>query len=133
MKKQTAEAEQDRQERWAKKKFGMDNDAPAASAPQPALPAPGEPDTIETPSVAAMAPSETLEQHVADLRRQVERIVKVPGAPLKSAPFHSASTLKSLASGTDVLIVISTPYWFGVETRDGQHGWIPRDQLEQLP
>ena len=84
-------------------------------------------------SNAGESPAESLEQHVKDLRRQVERVVKAPGAPLKSAPFHTASTLQSLASGTEVMIVISTPYWYGVETHDGQHGWIPRDQLEQLP
>jgi hypothetical protein len=33
----------------------------------------------------------------------------------------------------EVLIVISTPYWFGVETHDGQHGWISRAELEELP
>jgi hypothetical protein len=52
---------------------------------------------------------------------------------LKSAPFRTASTLQSLTTGTEVLILISTPYWYGVETRDGQHGWISRDLLEQLP
>jgi hypothetical protein len=31
------------------------------------------------------------------------------------------------------LIEISTPYWLGVETHEGQHGWILRDELEQLP
>jgi hypothetical protein len=67
---------------------------------------------------------------VHDLRQQVERLVKAPGAPLKSAPFHTASTLSTLPSGTEVLIVISTPYWLGVETHEGQHGWIPRDELE---
>jgi hypothetical protein len=99
-----------------------------------------------TPAAAspltAMAPAqskyyeesgETLEQHVAGLRRQVERLVMKPGAPLKSAPFHTANTLKSLEPGAEVLIVISTTYWYGVETRDGEHGWIRRDQLEQLP
>jgi hypothetical protein len=86
-----------------------------------------------TSQLSASAPAQTLEQRVQDLRRQVERLVKAPGAPLKSAPFHTASTLKSLSTGTEVLIVISTPYWFGVETHDGQHGWIPRDQLELLP
>lgn len=132
MKKQTAEAEQERQERLAKKKFGTEKDAPAAVTPLPAA-VPLEKSKAEAPEAVAMAPGESLEQHVADLRRKVERIVKMPGAPLKSAPFHSASTLKSLPSGTEVLIVISTPYWFGVETHDGQHGWVPRDQLEQLP
>jgi hypothetical protein len=59
--------------------------------------------------------------------------VKAPGAPLQSAPFHTATTLQSLPTGTEVLIVISTPYWFGVETHEGQHGWILRDELEMLP
>ena len=74
-----------------------------------------------------------LEQHVQDLRRKVERVIKAPGAQLKSAPFHSASTLKSLETGTEVVIVIATPYWYGVETQDGQHGWIHGGQLEPLP
>jgi hypothetical protein len=41
--------------------------------------------------------------------------------------------LQALPSGAEVLIVITTPYWFGVETHDGQHGWILRDELEMLP
>ncbi len=88
-----------------------------------------------TPSAknAAATPSQSLEQQVHDLRRQVQRLVKAPGAPLKSAPFHSASTLQSLPTGAEVLIVISTPYWVGIETHDGQHGWMLRDDLEQLP
>jgi hypothetical protein len=79
------------------------------------------------------ASGQTLEQHVQDLRRQLERLVKSPGAPLKSAPFHTASTLSALTTGTEVLILISTPYWYGVETRDGQHGWVFRDSVETLP
>jgi hypothetical protein len=85
------------------------------------------------PSSEYRQPSESLEQHVAELRQQVERLVKKPGAPLQSAPFHTATTLKSLEPGAEVLILISTPYWYGVETHDGQHGWIRRDQLEQVP
>jgi hypothetical protein len=76
-------------------------------------------------------PPQALEDRVKDLRRQVERVVKSPGAPLKSAPFHTASTLQTLSTGTEVLILISTPYWYGIETHDGQHGWIMLDQLEQ--
>ncbi|MGA9977356.1 MAG: hypothetical protein WBQ08_01775 [Candidatus Sulfotelmatobacter sp.] len=90
--------------------------------------------SASSPGVSgAVASSATLEQHVQDLRRQVERLVKSPGAPLKSAPFHTASTLSALTTGTEVLILISTPYWYGVETRDGQHGWVFRDALESLP
>jgi polyhydroxyalkanoate synthesis regulator phasin len=76
-------------------------------------------------------PAQSLEEHVKDLRKQVEGTVKAPGAPLKSAPFHTASTLQSLSTGAEILILISTPYWYGVETHDGQHGWVMRDELEQ--
>ena len=82
---------------------------------------------------AAQKPDETLEHHVQTLRRNVERVVKVPGAQLKSAPFRSASSLKPLAPGGQVVILVTTPYWFGVETEDGQHGWIHHSELEQLP
>ncbi len=78
-------------------------------------------------------PGETLEQHVAELRQEVERVVKKPGAPLQSAPFHTATTVKSLEAGAEVMVLITTSYWYGVETRDGEHGWIRRDLLEQLP
>ena len=79
------------------------------------------------------AQPESLEKRVQFLRQQVERRVKAPGAPLKSAPFHTASTLQLLSSGTEVLIVISSPYWYGIETHEGQHGWVPRDEVELLP
>jgi len=82
---------------------------------------------------AAQLSNQTLEQHIKDLRRQVERRVPASGAALKSAPFHTASTLKPLTPGTEVVILIVTPYWYGIETQDGQHGWIFHDQLEMLP
>jgi hypothetical protein len=93
---------------------------------------------VNSQTAALTMPAETgtvgtLEQHVQDLRRQVERTVKSPGAPLKSAPFNTANTLQTLPTGTEVLIVVSTTYWVGIETHDGQHGWILRDQLELLP
>jgi hypothetical protein len=139
MKKENAEAEQAKQERLAKKNFGMGTtddtvllSTPPSTAAQtsPASPASATP---QPPKAYEEQPDESLEQHVAELRRQVERLVKKPGAPLKSAPFHTASTLKSLEPGIEVLILISTPYWYGIETHDGQHGWIRRDQLEQMP
>lgn len=77
--------------------------------------------------------TQTLEEKVKDLRRRLERKIKAPGAPLKSAPFHTAGTLQLLGTGTEVLVVIQTPYWLGIETHDGQRGWIPVDELEQLP
>jgi hypothetical protein len=136
MKKENAEAEQAKQERLAKKNFGMGDDTVLLSTPPStaAQTSPASPTSATLqPSAAYEQSPESLEQHVAELRRQVERLVKKPGAPLKSAPFHTASTLKSLEPGVEVLILISTTYWYGVETHDGQHGWIRRDQLEQMP
>lgn len=100
----------------------------AASPSASAAPSPSA-----APAARVDDSSQSLDEHVRDLRRQVQRLVKAPGAPLKSAPFHTASTLQSLAPGTEVLIVVSTPYWYGVETHEGQHGWMLRDDLELLP
>jgi hypothetical protein len=86
-----------------------------------------------TPPAVEPAHPASLEDRVHELRREVQRIVKAPGAALKAAPFHTASTVQSLPAGAEVLIVISTPYWFGVETHDGQHGWMLRDELELVP
>ena len=100
------------------------------------------PDTRETPTqevslaeaqATANAVPQTLDERVTQLRHQVERMVKAPGAALKSAPFHTATTLQSLPTGTEVLIVIDTTYWLGVETHDGQHGWVLRDELDSMP
>lgn len=148
MKAQNAEAQKERQELLAKKQnVAMRNAGESSSIRQvPVQPAPeavesssntatqaGIVASSETPAAGPGSAPQTLEQRVKDLRRQVERLVKEPGAPLKSAPFHTAGTLQLLTPGTEVLIQISTPYWYGVETHEGQHGWMERDQLELLP
>jgi hypothetical protein len=84
-------------------------------------------------SLTSAVSGQTLEERVKGLRKEVERLVKSPGAALRSAPFHTASALATLSTGTEVLILVSTPYWYGVETHEGQHGWMMRDELEDLP
>ena len=59
--------------------------------------------------------------------------MKAPGGKLRSAPYSSASSLKALPPGTQVVILIATPYWYGVEIEDGEHGWLHRSELEMLP
>jgi hypothetical protein len=132
MRQRTVEAEKHEQEssktrQSALKDVHNDSSAPAFTAMQPGS-------TSESPAQNedVTAPM-TLEQRVNGLRQQVERLVKAPGTPLKSAPFHTASTLQSLPGGTEVLVVITTPYWYGVETHEGRHGWILRDDVEKLP
>jgi hypothetical protein len=74
-----------------------------------------------------------LEERLKDLRREVERRVKAPGADLKAAPFQSSAKVLTLPVFTEVVIVIVTPHWYGVQTPDGQSGWIPIEQLDPLP
>jgi hypothetical protein len=74
-----------------------------------------------------------LEQRVSALRHQVGQRVKPPAASLKAAPFRSAMDVATLTSYTEVVIIIVTPCWYGVETQDGHRGWLPLDQLEPLP
>lgn len=115
-KKEAADAEKHRQQELAKQVLERKNEEEEAAT-----------------LAAAQTSAQGLEQHARDLRRKVERLVKAPGAPLKSAPFHSATNLKSLETGAEVVILITTPYWYGVETDDGQRGWVQRDHLELLP
>lgn len=148
LKKETAEAQREKQEHTTQKNFGWSNRNQSNETATELLSTPSSksqaaddnPASTSNPgtnlsgvSPGTFDPDETPEQRLVRLRHQVERIVKKPGAPLKSAPFHTASTMKSLEPGTEVLIVILSPYWFGVETHSGEHGWIRRDELEPLP
>jgi hypothetical protein len=81
----------------------------------------------------AQSAEKQLEEEVKSVRHEVERRVKAPGADLKAAPFQSAATLKPLSAYAEVLVLIVTPHWLGVETPEGQRGWIPEERLEQLP
>jgi len=83
--------------------------------------------------LAAQSAAESLEQHVNDLRHELVRVVLKSGTELKTAPFHSAVSLQTLSTNTEVVILIVTPYWYGVETSGGQRGWVRRDQVKPLP
>jgi hypothetical protein len=132
IKQEATEVQKEHQELVNRKLLSKDDPSLALTSQ---LAAGGEEHTPDSSLLPAEARpiDESPEQHLQNLRRQIERLVKSPGAPLKSSPFRTASTLRSLPPGTEVLILISTPYWYGVETHDGQHGWMSRDQLEQLP
>lgn len=82
---------------------------------------------------AAQSSAQDLEQQIKALRHDVERRVKAPGVELKAAPFHSSANIAALAAYTEVIVVIVTPHWYGVELHNGQHGWIHVDNLELLP
>jgi hypothetical protein len=67
------------------------------------------------------------------LKHQVEMRAPAGGAALKAAPYRTAATLQSLPAQTELLVVVLTKYWYGVETTDGHKGWVHRSQVEPLP
>jgi hypothetical protein len=81
----------------------------------------------------AQSSTEGLQQQIVTLRHELERRVKAPGAKLRSAPFVSSAVAATLSAYAEVVIVIVTPHWYGVETTDGQRGWMRIDELENLP
>ena len=83
--------------------------------------------------LAEESAAQSLEERVSALRHEAVRLVIGPGADLKSAPFHGAVSLQALPTNTEVVILIVTPYWLGVETPEGHRGWVRRDQVKQLP
>lgn len=132
MKKETAEAERNQRQDARRKLATQVTPGPTAGETMTGY-LKSQYHTPEADPVPQQAPGQSLKEYAQVLRKQATRIVKTPGAPMKSAPFQSASILEDLSPGTEVLIVISTPYWFGVETHDGMHGWLSREQLELLP
>jgi hypothetical protein len=105
---------------------------PAPAAAVAGTAAPTNAAVGNVPSAASGSVAE-LEQRVNRLRHQVEARIKQPGAPLKSAPFHTATTIQTVPGDSEVAVVILTSYWYGVQTTDGHTGWIQRSQLEALP
>ena len=110
----------------------------AEFASKPSTPARSSQPDLRVPSAALAAPVEAMtvpemQRQLDALRHQVELRVRDQGAQLKSAPFHSAATLESVPAQSEVLIVILSPYWYGVETEDGHRGWIHHSELEPLP
>ncbi len=84
-------------------------------------------------ALSAVSSLHDLEQRVHDLRQQVESTVKTGGAPLRGAPFKSSPSLQTVAGGTEVVILIVTPRWYGIETPDGHRGWMQRSSLDAIP
>ncbi len=82
---------------------------------------------------SAESAEQQLEQQVKDLRHELERRIKAPGADLKAAPFQSAANLKTLTAYTEVIVLIVSPHWLGIETPEGQRGWVYEEHLEPIP
>lgn len=87
---------------------------------------------VET-NTSPLASEDDLEKHVASLKHSIEVRTAAGGAALKAAPYRTAATLQPLHEKAELLVVVLTKYWYGVETADGHRGWIHRSQVEALP
>ena len=101
--------------------------APAPSDANPAASA------AEPTSATPLSSEDELEKRVVDLKRRVEMRTTAGGAALKAAPYRTAATLQPLPAQAELLVVVLTKYWYGVETIDGHKGWVHRSQVEPLP
>ena len=88
---------------------------------------------VPEPMSKTISSAEELEKRVAELRHRAEMRTAAGGAALKSAPYRTAATLQSLPAQAELLVVVLTKYWYGVETTDGRRGWVHRSQAEPLP
>jgi len=82
---------------------------------------------------SAQAEIRTLQQRIREMQHDLEVRVKEPGADLKSAPFQKAAKLQTLNAKSDVLVLIITEHWYGIETADGKRGWLSQNDVEPLP
>jgi hypothetical protein len=103
--------------------------APPATADESPITRPAVAPPVSTP-VSAL---DELEKHVADLKHRVELRTAVGGAALKAGPYRTAATLQPLPAQTELVVIVLTKYWYGVETADGHKGWVHHSQVEPLP
>ncbi len=82
---------------------------------------------------SAQAEIRTLQQRIRELQHDLEVRVKETGGELKSAPFQKSATIESLNANTDVVVLIITDHWYGIETAERKRGWISQDSVEPLP
>jgi len=82
---------------------------------------------------AAESSLKSLDSKFRELRHKVVVKVRNESTELKSAPFRSSVKIQSLPAGAELVVLIVTPSWLGVETTDQRRGWLRQDQVEALP
>jgi hypothetical protein len=72
------------------------------------------------------------EQKIAE-QQKGRRFRVQTAADLKAAPFNSAQRVRELSQGDAVLVLLKTPAWYKVQTRNGEQGWVYHLMLEAIP
>jgi hypothetical protein len=127
------QAIKDRVEKLREEHKVVNDTAEKDTAVSPAAPVGSISRSVPDPASKTVSSAGELEARVTELRRRAEVRTVPGGAALKSAPYRTAATLQSLPAQAELLVVVLTKYWYGVETTDGHRGWVHRSQAEPLP
>ena len=79
---------------------------------------------------AARTNLQALETRARELRLTTTALVTTDRAELKISPYVHSYTIKTLAKGEEVTILLKSPYWDRVRDAAGQEGWIYHLLLE---
>ena len=73
---------------------------------------------------AARAKEAELQQQAQQVKGGKPATVRTEIADLKIAPYTQSKTLKELAQGELVTILIQTQHWYRIQTSSGEQGWV---------
>jgi SH3 domain-containing protein len=79
------------------------------------------------------AKEQQLEQQIQERPGLHAARVKTPNADLKAEPYNQSKTVRVLAQGDQLTLLVETPAWFRVQTASGEEGWVYRLMLEGTP
>jgi hypothetical protein len=111
------------------------------ASPRPITAGPPAQDTSELQSTLvreqallseAQASKQKLEEELKQLQFNTQGRVKSMAVPLKSYPYMSSSTMRTLEKEEHVTVLSSSRYWYKVRTPKGEEGWLYYMFLEPL-
>ena len=101
---------------------------PSAAVPPVPVPAP---DTTELQSALAReqallaeAEEQKLQEQLKQLQFNTQGRVESEGVPLKSFPYNSASTIRTLRKDERGTVLATSRYWYRIRTSKGEEGWV---------
>jgi hypothetical protein len=72
----------------------------------------------------AKAAEQKLQEQLKQLQFNTQGRVESEGVPLKSYPYNSASTIRTLEKDERATVLATSRYWYRIRTSKGEEGWI---------
>jgi hypothetical protein len=79
------------------------------------------------------AKEQQLEQQIQQRPGLQSARVRTANADLKAEPYNQSKTVRLLAQGDQLKVLVKTPAWYHVLTSSGEQGWVYRLMLEVTP